>query len=529
MSRAGKFIPGGGNKPGDPAQRTGPIRAPVPGDTEAAGGPSKKPASAAAAPLGASLRKPVAKGQKLPIVIMSAVVCCLLVSFAWYEFALLPAKREAEAEKQHADDIQKQLDQAKKDEADRLAAQQAETAKARATLTINSVPPGATVTIGDAHMQTPATFADLIPGKVTVSLKLDGYEDYKQQDIPVTADKPTDLGTITLVQKAGNLSITSPQTEVQYTLTGPGDYSHDGNVPDVLEKLPIGDYQLSAWQHDWKLAPITFTIHDQETVNKEIKFPYGSITITSVPSGATVRKDHTIVGKTPYTLTDVRPADFNFSVDLPPYTTERFTIHVPEFGNINKVVNLQQGKDFIASCGMPMVWIPDGGFWAGKYDVRQSDYETVAGSNPSYFRRPNRPVEQISWEAATAFCDKLTAYEKKAGKLPAGFHYALPTESQWSDYSADADINQAAMSRGTTLSSTQDVGASEPNKYGLYDTLGNVWEWSSDAFDEKGNHSLRGGSWLSSAENFPSSDTRQGAGPKYADRFIGFRVVLVPN
>jgi formylglycine-generating enzyme required for sulfatase activity len=85
------------------------------------------------------------------------------------------------------------------------------------------------------------------------------------------------------------------------------------------------------------------------------------------------------------------------------------------------------------------------------------------------------------------------------------------------------------MSRSTTLSSTQDVGSSEPNKYGLYDTLGNVWEWCADAFDDRGDHSLRGGSWLSSMENFPNAETRSAGGPKYSDRFIGFRVVLVPN
>ncbi len=460
---------------------------------------------------------------------MSAVVCCLLVSFAWYEFALVPAKLQADAERQHAADIQKQLDDEKAAEAKLLADQAAVTADKRATLTVDTTPPGAAVTIGSVSKPAPATFSDLMPGTVTVTIHADGYEDFKK-DIPVNVDKPTDLGNITLLLKAGNLSITSPQTEVEYTLTGPAGYSQQGNVPAVLEKLPVGDYQLNVWQHDWKLPPVAVTIHDQETVNREIKFPYGNVTIASVPAGATVRQDHTVLGKTPYVFTNLRPGDLTLSVDLPPYSLQRFTISVPDFANITKTITLQQDKDFIAACGMPMVWIPDGGFWAGKYLVRQIDFDAVApGTNPSYFRRPNRPVEQISWDGATAFCDKLNAYERKEGKLPAGYHYALPTESQWSQFSADADINQAPMSRGATLTSTQDVGASEPNKYGLYDTLGNVWEWCSDNFDDKGDHSLRGGSWLSSGANFPSSDTRQAGGPKYADRFTGFRVVLVPN
>lgn len=128
-----------------------------------------------------------------------------------------------------------------------------------------------------------------------------------------------------------------------------------------------------------------------------------------------------------------------------------------------------------------------------------------------------------------AFCDALNQYEKKAGKLPAGYHYTLPKESQWETFSADADINQAATSRATTLTATQDVGYSEPNKYGLYDTIGNVWEWCLDNYDATGDHTLRGGCWLSSTADFPNSETRQAGGATYADKFTGFRVVLVPN
>jgi hypothetical protein len=522
MSRAGKFIPGGGS---GKAARTGPIRAPdpkAPTDPSAPGGGGKKPFGKG------SLVKPVAKSQKLPIVIMSGIVCCLLVSVGWYTLAYLPAVRARDAAQQANAALQKQLaDQQAAEQKAKDAAAEALAAE-RGILTVDSNPTRATVTMGDFRGTAPVKFTNIIPGPFTLVIHADGYEDYRQ-DVTVAADQPTDLGTIVLVQKTGNLSLTSPQSGVTYTLTGPGGYTHDGQVPDKLEKLPVGDYLVTASLEDWALPPIPITIHDHDNAQKDIKFPYANVSIVSVPPGATVRDGRNVLGQTPLSLTQLRPRDLQLSVDLPPYTLQRLVVHVPDFGNVTKQITLQQDKDFIAACGMPMVWIPDGGFWAGKYLVRQSDFETVAGNNPSTFRRPNRPVETISWENAMAFCDTLNSYERKAGKLPQGYHYTLPKESQWETFSADANIDLAATSRLTPLTSTQDAGYSEPDKYGIYDSIGNVWEWCLDDFDDKGDHSLRGGCWLSSTTDFPSADTRNAGGPKYADRFTGFRVVLVPN
>ncbi|HEV3271905.1 MAG TPA: PEGA domain-containing protein [Candidatus Methylacidiphilales bacterium] len=520
MSRAGKFIPGGG---GGKAKRTGPIRAPDPAapPTDPNAPPSGKK------PFGKGLIKPVAKSQRLPIAIMSGF-CCLLISIATgYYLAYLPAIRSRDAAIQAQKDLEKQLDdQRAADERAKKAAAQLLLSQ-HCVLTVNTNPTGATVTIGDFHQTSPANFTNINPGTIHIVIRADGYEDYNQ-DVTVTTDKPTDLGTITLVQETGSLSLASPQSGVAYKLTGPANYSHEGQVPDKLDQLPIGDYLVTVSLGDWTLSPFPVTINDGKTTEKEIKFPYGKVSIGTTPSGATVRNGRTVLGQTPLSLTQLRPGDLHLTVDLPPYTLQRVDIHVPDFGNATKQITLHQDRDLIAACGMPMVWIPDGGFWAGKYQVRQSDFETVTGYNPSFFHSPGRPVETVSWDSAMAFINKLNQYEAKAGKLPQGYHYALPKESQWETFNADADINQAATSRVTTLTSTQDAGYSAPNKYGLYDTLGNVWEWCLDT-DDKGNHSLRGGCWLSSPTDFPDADTRQTGIPQYTDRFTGFRVVLVPN
>jgi hypothetical protein len=523
MSQAGKFIPGGsGRKVNTEKLRTGPIRAP--GGPEGAEPPKK---GNRLFQRGSVTKKPVPQNRRLPIMIMSGLVCCFLVSAGWYELGVLPARKQAEADAARAAAAQKQLADeqaaAKAAEAARLAALQA----ARATIIVNSNPSG-TAIIGDEHKATPATFDDIPPGKITVVVQSDGYEDYRQ-DMTVTADKPTDLGTIQLAPQTGNLALSSPQSEVVYTLTGPNNYSQNGTLPVKLTALPAGEYQLVLRQQDWQLPSMNITIRDRDDLHKDIAFPFGMLTVESLPPGATVRNDNVILGQTPLSVPQVRPGTMNLSVDLPPYTVQKVQVSILPSATVDKQVTLERDRDFIAACGMPMVWIPDGGFWAGKYDVTQRVFALITGSNPSTFRNPNHPVETVSWDDAMAFCDKLNEEERRAGKLPGGFHYTLPTELQWETFSADANLDLAATSRNTVLASTKDVGASEPNKYGLYDTLGNVWEWCLDTSGNDTTHILRGGNWLSSPADFPNAGTSNSAGEKYADRLTGFRVVLVPE
>jgi hypothetical protein len=526
MSRAGKFIPGGsGRKASGALAKSGPAPIRIE-DTPQPDAPKGDKGGRKLFPKG-GLRQPVAKKNRLPITIMSALVFCFLVCFAQYVLVSRPAQ-------EHARDAQQALAANQAAEKVRAAAQAAKdeaAAKLKAaliTIKVDTNPSGASVTVGGEQKITPASFANVVPGTVNLLIHLDGYHDY-QQKIVAQAGTPLDLGVIALAQRTGSIAFSSAETGMTYTLTGPNNYSHDGTLPDKLADLPVGAYQLSATLQDWKLPAQTITLHPDENLQEVVKPPYATLALQSNPPGSTVRNGRTVLGQTPVTIDHLRPGTFHLSVDLPPYTLQWVDVELPSSEEVTKSVTLAKDKDFVAACGMPMVWIPTGNFWSAKYPMVQSDFEAVAKYNPSFFRKANRPVETISWDNASAFCEKLTEYERKAGTLPAGYKYSLPTESQWSLLSADADIDQAATSRVNALSSTQDVGYSGPNKYGIYDTLGNVWEWCLDTVDDQGNHSLRGGSWLSSTDNFPSADTRIVAVPKNADRFTGFRVVLVPQ
>ncbi len=189
------------------------------------------------------------------------------------------------------------------------------------------------------------------------------------------------------------------------------------------------------------------------------------------------------------------------------------------------------------------------GFWLGKTEVTQAQYEAVVGTNPSHFKNvgAHAPVERVSWLEAVDYCRKLTERERAAGRLPEGYVYRLPTEAQW-EYACRAGtttpyperLDAIAWYEANSGETTHGVATKLPNAWGLHDMAGNVVEWCQDWYGDyaglavtdptgpKSGHfrMARGGSWRVAARVCRSA-CRSGGSPGRQDYTIGFRVALV--
>jgi formylglycine-generating enzyme required for sulfatase activity len=154
----------------------------------------------------------------------------------------------------------------------------------------------------------------------------------------------------------------------------------------------------------------------------------------------------------------------------------------------------EPGATFTNSVKMELIKVP-GGFWAGKYEVTQKEYQEIMGANPSVFTGDTLPVNNITWNEAVDFCDKLTAWDQKKRKLPAGYRYTLPTEAEWTSLVGDATLDSAVTSlNGERRQAPSPVGSLAANNLGLFDVRGNVMEFIlSDASQPY--RILKGGSW----------------------------------
>jgi formylglycine-generating enzyme required for sulfatase activity len=200
-------------------------------------------------------------------------------------------------------------------------------------------------------------------------------------------------------------------------------------------------------------------------------------------------------------------------------------------------------------------------YYMSKYEVTQKQYKQVMGCNPSSYEGPDMPVHDVSWDDAKEFC------RRASDKLK--MHIRLPSESEW-EYACRAGTytayntgnDEACLARAgwylynstnyrpttgwaVVIGRASPVGMKEPNRFGLYDMHGNVWEYCEDDWHDNyygaprngvawldskypgiGDCVVRGGSWREGAMGCLSRRRQPSDRVSKSDHY-GFRV-LVP-
>lgn len=183
--------------------------------------------------------------------------------------------------------------------------------------------------------------------------------------------------------------------------------------------------------------------------------------------------------------------------------------------------------------------------WLSIVPVTQSFYAEVTGLWPSSGVGQNCPVETVSWVDAIIFCNKLSELEGLPKRYDLGIDgeninaieksngYRLPNEAEW-EFACRAgtntvrygELDDIAWYKENTDGSIHPVGQKEPNTWGLYDMLGNAWEWCEDVYDPNvyGSYRIfRGGGW-SDGERGCLATNRRRSHPTFAIDDLGFRI-----
>ena len=171
------------------------------------------------------------------------------------------------------------------------------------------------------------------------------------------------------------------------------------------------------------------------------------------------------------------------------------------------------------------------GFWLGETEVPQAAFEKITGKNPSNFKGPTLPAEEVTFELADKYCKAI------GGRLPteAEWEYAARAGSTTSRY---GELNKIAWYLNNSNDTTHPVGGKAPNAFGLRDMLGNVIEWTSTFFTVQLNQenvdpqgpkqaeyrTLRGGGWFDDPELVRASN-RSWFEDGDTDYNVGFRCV----
>ena len=380
------------------------------------------------------------------------------------------------------------------------------------SLVVVSRPSGAAVSVaGVSRGRAPVTLNDLSPGRLQVQTELFGYEP-AVKTVLIRAGRQSNL-TLLLdkIVTAGSLKISSNPAGAEWYLDG----AYVGVTPDILKSIEKGSHKVLVRKpgyRDWTKTTTVYRRKEAVIVVDLEKIAVPVVAPPKVASASPVGSDFTepVIGM--------------------------------EFVYVSGGC-FQMGSNSGGSDEKPIHKVCVDGFWMGKYEVTQGQWQKVMGSNPSNFKKgDNYPVEGVSWDDCQRFIEKLNRRSDRTFRLPteAEWEYAARSGGRDEKYAGANDVNAVAWYSSNSGRSAHAVGGKAANGLGLHDMSGNVYEWCADWYDKtyykkslvqnpqgpgSGSGRVgRGGCWYD-LPRFVRSASRIWYGPSYRRNFLGFRLV----
>ncbi len=422
-------------------------------------------------------------------------------------------------------------------------------------ITIGSTPSGAEVYVDERKVGvTPFQGKKIKRGQHMVEVRLAGYKSKVEMISVKTGDFNTQLQDVVLeaVKVAtGTIVLESNPAGAVITIDG----RQYGQTPKTLTEFPVGTYTVYFIKEGYQNLAQNIDLKDGRRETLSVTMIKTSAPQQPVPTGTAAG----VAGNKTFTVNGV--------------TFEMVAVKGGTF-----TMGASSGDSYADSDEKPTHSVTLSDYYIGKFEVTQELWEAVMGSNPSYFKGSKLPVEQVSWDDCQTFIRKLNSLT--------GANFRLPTEAEW-EYAARAGSekslygNENIVVNGTNNSpnldrygwyggncgqhytasegcdeskgydisgweakqygdkrgGTHPVGRKTPNAWGIYDMLGNVWEWCQDWYGSYGSGSQtnptgpssgsrrvrRGGSWGYSAQ-FCRVSNRDGSAPGSRGNFLGFRL-----
>ena len=445
-----------------------------------------------------------------------------------------------------------------------------------AVLVVETTPAGVEVLVdGTAVGKTPVERSDIRAGVRQVTLRHPHYETV-QESRRRFADGRVVRIQRRLVRGRGALTVTVQPRHAWVEVEGK---RLAESTPVTLEDLPAGriEVNLGASEHRPQSLEVSIPKDGLARLERRLeRVPNGSLTLDLEPRDAKVTLSEVNQSYRP----GVRLPEGAYRVVVKRNGYREATRTITISGDTRVRIALEKAGPTAGESrvfdGIEFVWIPPGefrmgstsrhadsddrpvtrvritrGFWLGKYEVTQRQWQAVMGKNPSSFQNcgGNCPVEQVSWNDVQEFIGKLNG---RSG----GQRYRLPTEAEWEyaaragtttdtyagditkSFGSDPVLDRIAWYEENSGRRTHPIGRKSPNAYGLHDMLGNVWEWVGDwhgdyrggtATDPVGPKSgsyrvVRGGGWSDFAGSFRSANRRRDW-PGLRARSLGFRLL----